>query len=462
MKDLFSWRLRLSDTDFITLWESATFVFDTNFLLDLYRVSRSTSEDFLKILERLQDRIWLPYQVASEFLSRREEIIDSEAASFQKALSALDKWKDEQLNFHRLQGHLREAGRIVASEVQSLFNKQDAYISAINEVDKCFREKIEELTNTHCSLNSEEDYILERLFSLFDGNVGKPYDTTTLQKLYKEGEDRYRKEKPPGFKDTKKNERKYGDFILWKQTLDFAKAKSCSIILVTGEKKEDWWTKRGGQIVSPHLELRREFQEEVKQLFWMYQTQQFLEIAKEKLTIEIDPQSIEEANIVAEAEAAEEKAYEEVSQALQQIRTPLINEEMLQQLRTPLINEEMLRQIRTPLINEEMLRQIRIPLINEETLRQLRTPLINEETLRQLRTHLINERLSSSSDKVSNVIRNEEVETDSSVESFKKLDSQQNNDLVEHFNADTPSIEGEYEEEKEPKKHSESKKDSPK
>lgn len=53
MRNLFSWRLRPSEADFSKLWENATFVFDTNFLLDLYRVSRLTVEDFLKILEHL-------------------------------------------------------------------------------------------------------------------------------------------------------------------------------------------------------------------------------------------------------------------------------------------------------------------------------------------------------------------------------------------------------------------------
>lgn len=67
MKNLFSWRLPLSEANFAELWEKATFVFDTNFLLDFYRVSTSTSEDYFRILEYIKDRIWLPYQVADEF-----------------------------------------------------------------------------------------------------------------------------------------------------------------------------------------------------------------------------------------------------------------------------------------------------------------------------------------------------------------------------------------------------------
>ena len=328
---MFSWKLKPSEQDFTDLWKSAIFVFDTNFLLDLYRVSYSTAKDFLNILEHLEGRIWLPYQVASEFLNRREEIIDSEAKSFQKALEALEKWKNEQLSFGYLKGLISQAGRIVSSEVAFLFEQQDDYKKVVEKVEKSFKDKIGELAETHPQLNFENDYILEKLLTLFDGKIGEPFNSETLQKLYKEGEERYKQEKPPGFKDAteKEDERKYGDFILWKQILDFAKSKSCSIVLITGEKKEDWWIKKGGEIVSPHFELRREFKEQVNQLFWMYKTQRFLEIAREKLEIEISPRSIEEANVVAEAEAAEEKSYEEISQVLQQIQTPRISVDLL-------------------------------------------------------------------------------------------------------------------------------------
>ncbi|NEP38107.1 MAG: hypothetical protein F6K25_26420 [Okeania sp. SIO2G4] len=51
MKILFSWRLPLSEAYFAELWEKATFVFDTNFLLDFYRVLSSTSEDYFRMYQ---------------------------------------------------------------------------------------------------------------------------------------------------------------------------------------------------------------------------------------------------------------------------------------------------------------------------------------------------------------------------------------------------------------------------
>ena len=395
MKNLFSWRLHPSESDFINLWKSAIFVFDTNFLLDLYRVSNSTAKDFFSILEHLEARIWLPYQVASEFLNRREEIINSELASFQKALIALEKWKDEQLNFYRLRGLISEAGRIVNSEVEFLFDQQEVYKAAIEKVEQCFKDKIEELAETHSLLNLEEDYILEKLLTLFDGKVGEPNNTDNLQKLYREGEERYKQEKPPGFMDAKEkeDEQKYGDFILWRQILDFAKARSCSIVLVTGEKKEDWWTKKGHAIVSPHFGLRREFQEQVNQLFWMYQTQRFIGIAKEKLEIEISPRSIEEANVVAEANVAEEQSHEEISQLIRQIQNSTIREDLLKSIRTPTISEDLLKLLRTSTISEDLLKSLRTPIISEDLLKAFRTPTISEDLLKSLRIPTIREDL---------------------------------------------------------------------
>ncbi|NEQ35994.1 MAG: hypothetical protein F6K40_06720 [Okeania sp. SIO3I5] len=153
---------------------------------------------------------------------------------------------------------------------------------------------------------ADEDKILEKIDSLFDSKVGKPYDDETLEKLYKEGETRFNKLIPPGFEDKKKEgNKKYGDFILWKQILDFAKENSLPIIFIIREKKPDWWNKKNGEIISPRIELRREFQENVKQQFWMYTPENFLKCAKEKFQLDINPRSIEETNQIADAESTD-------------------------------------------------------------------------------------------------------------------------------------------------------------
>ncbi|NEQ35993.1 MAG: DUF4935 domain-containing protein [Okeania sp. SIO3I5] len=151
MKNLFSWKLPLSEADFAELWEKATFVFDTNFLLDFYRVSSSTSDDYFRILEHIKDRIWLPYQVADEFFERREKIINDEKKSFQNAISIVEDWKKERKNFNSLKGRISQVGRIVFSEIEVLFDQQESYFDAVDEVTKVLREKIEILEKNHYS-----------------------------------------------------------------------------------------------------------------------------------------------------------------------------------------------------------------------------------------------------------------------------------------------------------------------
>ena len=64
-----------SNTDKRRLWEKAVFVFDTNVLLNLYRYSAKTRNSLLDAFESLKDRVWIPYQVAYEFMRGRCEVI---------------------------------------------------------------------------------------------------------------------------------------------------------------------------------------------------------------------------------------------------------------------------------------------------------------------------------------------------------------------------------------------------
>ena len=56
------------------LWEKCVFVFDTNVLLNLYRYSAKTRTSLLAAFESFKDRIWIPYQVAFEFMRKRCEV----------------------------------------------------------------------------------------------------------------------------------------------------------------------------------------------------------------------------------------------------------------------------------------------------------------------------------------------------------------------------------------------------
>jgi hypothetical protein len=302
MKNVLSWKLPLSESEMTQLWGEAIFVFDTNFLLDLYRVSRPVTDKYLEVLEYLQENIWLPYQVANEFIDRREGVIGAERASFENALQRLNGWSEEtKKSPNKLDGVFDQAkGRVLKAQVAPLLAANyDAYIAAVEEVEKVFREKIKIVAESHNIPDPDNDDILNRLLEILGDRVGSAYDEQRLKDVHQEGEDRYEKLIPPGFADKKAKEgdNKYGDLVVWKQILDFAKDKACAVIFVTSEKKDDWWAKKG-KTNAPHPLLRREFQEVVKQGFWMYHTTEFIQVAQKRLNVQFEQSAVDEITAV--------------------------------------------------------------------------------------------------------------------------------------------------------------------
>jgi hypothetical protein len=57
------------------LFEDGIFVFDTNVLLNLYRYSSKTSMALISAFKKLSQGIWIPNQVAYEFMKNRCEVI---------------------------------------------------------------------------------------------------------------------------------------------------------------------------------------------------------------------------------------------------------------------------------------------------------------------------------------------------------------------------------------------------
>jgi hypothetical protein len=60
------------DIDFESIWENGLFIFDSNVLLDLYRLPESASNDLIGVLkdESLRQRIWIGFQVIVEFFKQ--------------------------------------------------------------------------------------------------------------------------------------------------------------------------------------------------------------------------------------------------------------------------------------------------------------------------------------------------------------------------------------------------------
>ncbi|WP_374707766.1 PIN-like domain-containing protein [Flavobacterium sp. J372] len=74
----------ISSEDFKYLWRDALIIFDTNALLNIYRLPEFAKDDFLNILsdEKINNRIWLPFQSFLEFSQNRLSVISEQKKLF--------------------------------------------------------------------------------------------------------------------------------------------------------------------------------------------------------------------------------------------------------------------------------------------------------------------------------------------------------------------------------------------
>ena len=284
MRSMFKGHFQESEATRRDLWKKAIFVFDANVLLNLYRYSDSAQKEFLRILTSIKGRSWLPEQCAYEFLENRISVISGQVRAYADVRKQLSEVKD---TFSRSKGHpfISEEG----------FNKLESVIENLNKEISDRESNLKEMIGN--------DQILSELAEIFDEQVGERYSNDELSKLFTEGEKRYAERIPPGYKDGKKNpnassvsERRsnFGDYILWRQTLDMAKGKSESVIFVTDDQKEDWWQISSGTTVGPRPELIAEFCEETAQKILIYTPDNFLRDAEPNLNQSISDETIDE------------------------------------------------------------------------------------------------------------------------------------------------------------------------
>lgn len=243
------------------LWEKAVFIFDTNVLLNLYRYSAKTRNSLLSAFESFKDRVWIPYQVACEYMRKRCEVIYETVQRYEQFKKEIDSFTNRTVETLRLTSNDEEVSELKRYLFKWLDSNKDRNLLV---------------------LNVEEDEILNQILAIFDGKVGDNIEAEELIAIRKEGEERYKKSIPPGYMDIKKQKDKeddnnaYGDLIIWKQIIKYAKENEKGIVYVTHDQKEDWWNIVKGKTIGPRTELRKEFMDETKQEFHMYSMNSFI------------------------------------------------------------------------------------------------------------------------------------------------------------------------------------------
>jgi predicted nucleic acid-binding protein len=301
MKDLFPGHFKESEKNLKQVWDSCIFVFDANILLNFYRYSDSTRREFLQLLQKIQERVWLPHRAAEEYLNNRLSVIDQQERSYDETAKSINSLRSDLDNA-----------------------RQHPFVSqqTMNQVNKIFDLLCNELSENkgiHTKRISNDE-IKESISSIFENNVGQPYSREDLEKMIIDGEERYKQKIPPGFKDgTKSGDsdvftekcRKYGDLIVWNQVIDKSIEAKKGIVLVTDDKKEDWWEKFKGKTVGPRPELVKEFKDRAENTFHMYQADRFLELARENLNEQVSDEIVEE---IREVRRRDKIAYKKMKE----------------------------------------------------------------------------------------------------------------------------------------------------
>lgn len=280
MRKFFPGYYRRTDEELTQLWSGGIFAFDANVLLNLYRYSEPTRETLFKILQKIEKRAWLTYQVGLEFHRNRLGVISQQIDCYADAASEIDK--------------LIEKLKDTRSH-PFISNKR------MEAMDKELGKVKEELKSSQAKLSGfyKVDPILEKITKIFDGHVGAPSDGKQQKDREQTAKQRIDQKVPPGYRDAGKDGNgPLGDAIFWLELVEYATSVKKPVILITDDTKDDWWTEIKGQTIGPRPELVWEFRCQTNQLFHAYQPVRFIELAKEHLGIDARPDVIDEVRDV--------------------------------------------------------------------------------------------------------------------------------------------------------------------
>ena len=266
MKNKFKHYHKFTKEELIQLSKESLFILDTNILLNLYRYSRPTVDNYFSVLTKLKEenRIWIPYHVALEFYENRINVISEQNKSYQEILKTISKFKTDFFDKYKTHPFLN---------FEEIFSSLDKNV--ISEIEKNIKETEKLQPNW-----IEQDEILDKINFIFQDNVGEILTEQRINEIKVEGKQRYENKIPPGYRDSKKpDEKKFGDLIIWFEIIEKAIESKKNIILVSADTKEDWWLEKDGQKIMPLPSLKKEIYEKAGVEFHIYTPASFLEFS---------------------------------------------------------------------------------------------------------------------------------------------------------------------------------------
>jgi len=289
--DFVGYRVASSEERDAALREAVVAI-DANVLLDLYRFRPQTSQDLIKTLQSLGDRLVVPHQALREFWRHRQRSQASPRAATAVATEALGK-----------------AGRAMTSALSIWAKQVGVDDSELNQLTQNVNESVTALQSELEKVlkgaegRPDRDTILEQLEALLAGRVTSPLPEQEWEECVAEAHRRITAEEPPGYKDAAKEdgdapEGGAGDYLVWYQATRYAQAQERDLVIVTRDEKEDWWWRRQSELVGPRPELVLEFHQLCGRRLFLMRPFELLARAS-VLQVEVDLESSLEVSRVA-------------------------------------------------------------------------------------------------------------------------------------------------------------------
>ncbi|MRX73643.1 hypothetical protein GJU40_15985 [Bacillus lacus] len=240
-------------------------VYDTNIYLNLYEYSPEVTNFFVGLTDKIIDNLILPDTVKREFDRNHSICLNRQRKKFENVITLLNKplnqMKDKiNKQFSILKGYkfpnidrLQEQVEENIHQVEGAFEDYASELDVLNEFNNRFldEDKIKKLVDSLASKN----------------NLLKAFSLDEIYLLCAEGEKRYSKSTPPGYKDGKDKSgvQAYGDLLIWKEVMNYCRDLNLNLIFVTDDVKEDWYELNNSERVGFRQELISEFNMQTSQ-----------------------------------------------------------------------------------------------------------------------------------------------------------------------------------------------------
>lgn len=266
MKHKFPEYYRPDSEELSKLFDECLFVFDTNALLDVFRLDEDIAGKVITLIQDFHKRIVIPYHVAEEFHSDYLDVVCGELANGKEAVRQLEHSEICQL-----------LGKEFVAKIPKCIRKN--FIKDLEAVFVKYK-GIQNKRNVYLDSQKETGILLRRISVLLGDVMLEGFSKEELNNIFTEGAQRYSDSIPPGYKDKAKENNQYGDLIIWKEILKEAKKQNKSVIFISNDLKEDWIQICHGMKCGPRIELLREFQMEIPgKTFYTYSLESFLSYA---------------------------------------------------------------------------------------------------------------------------------------------------------------------------------------